>query len=157
MRSAVGNSSTSSLAAIAIGECRRIFMSNIQRRDVMVATAALAASALTGAKSAKAGDPSFMNNAPDPILSGDQLPTFKFALEKGDVGYIPQGFGHSIENVGEKTSRILIGLNSGTYEAIDLSQWIAGNPVDVLATNFAQSPEVFGQVPHGDVFVAGSK
>ena len=23
-------------------------------------------------------------------------------LEKGDVGYIPQGYGHSIENVGDK-------------------------------------------------------
>jgi oxalate decarboxylase len=53
-------------------------------------------------------------------------------LDKGDVGYIPQGYGHSIENVGDKPCRILIGLNTGIYEAIDLSQWIAGNPPDVL-------------------------
>src|SRR5262249_21888911 len=58
-------------------------------------------------------------------------------LEKGDVGYIPQGYGHSIENVGDRPARLLIGFNTGTYEAIDLSQWIAGNPVDVLATNFS--------------------
>jgi oxalate decarboxylase len=77
-------------------------------------------------------------------------------LEKGDVGYIPQGYGHSIENVGDTPSRILIGFNSGIYEAIDLSQWIAGNPADVLATNFAQPSELFGRFPKHDVFLAGS-
>ena len=46
-------------------------------------------------------------------------------MEQGDVGYIPQGYGHSIENVGTKRCRVLIGLNAGVYESIDLSQWIA--------------------------------
>ena len=76
-------------------------------------------------------------------------------LQKGDVAYIPQGYGHSIENVGDKQSRILIGLNAGTYELIDLSQWIAGNSADVLATNFGQPPDSFAKFPHFDVFVAG--
>jgi oxalate decarboxylase len=76
-------------------------------------------------------------------------------LQQGDVGYIPQGYGHSIENVGDKTARILIGFNAGIYETIDLSQWIAGNPADVLATNFGQPPELFGKFPHHDVFIAG--
>jgi oxalate decarboxylase len=76
-------------------------------------------------------------------------------LEKGDIGYIPQGYGHSIENVGDTPGRILIGLNAGTYEGIDLSQWIAGNPADVLATNFGQRPELFEKFPNHDVFVAG--
>ena len=58
-------------------------------------------------------------------------------LSKGDVGYIPQGFGHSIENVGGEKARILIVFNSGHYQTIDLSQWIAGNPIDILATNFS--------------------
>jgi oxalate decarboxylase len=75
-------------------------------------------------------------------------------LERGDVGYIPQGYGHSIENVGERPARVLIGLNAGNYETIDLSQWIAGNPADVLATNFAQPPELFAKFPHRDVFLA---
>ncbi len=75
-------------------------------------------------------------------------------LEKGDVGYIPQGYGHSIENVGENNARILIGFNTGIYATIDLSQWIAGNPADVLATNFAQPPELFESFPKRDVFIA---
>jgi oxalate decarboxylase len=75
-------------------------------------------------------------------------------LQKGDVGYIPQGYGHSIENIGDSPCRILIGFNTGIYQTIDLSQWIAGNPVDVLATNFGQPAAVFEKFPKSDVFVA---
>ena len=75
-------------------------------------------------------------------------------LHAGDVGYIPQGYGHSIENVGSKTSRMLIGFNTGTYQAIDLSARIAGNPVDVLATNFGKPASFFEKFPRKDVFIA---
>jgi oxalate decarboxylase len=75
-------------------------------------------------------------------------------LEKGDVGYIPQGYGHSLENVGDKPCRILIGFNSGVYETIDLSQWIAGNPTDVLATNFGRPAALFEKFPRKDIFLA---
>ncbi|WP_254513503.1 cupin domain-containing protein [Anatilimnocola floriformis] len=76
-------------------------------------------------------------------------------LEKGDVGYIPQGYGHSIENVGSTPCRILIGFNTGVYQTIDLAQWIAGNPVDILATNFSKPAALFQKFPKRDVFVAG--
>ena len=75
-------------------------------------------------------------------------------LHAGDVGYIPQGYGHSIENVGGKSSRTLIGFNTGIYQAIDLSAWIAGNPVDVLATNFGKPASLFGKFPRKDVFIS---
>jgi oxalate decarboxylase len=75
-------------------------------------------------------------------------------LAKGDVGYIPQGYGHSIENVGNRPCRVLIGFNAGVYETIDLSQWIAGNPADVLATNFGKPASLFGQFPVKNVFIA---
>ncbi len=78
-------------------------------------------------------------------------------LEKGDVGYIPQGYGHSIENVGAKPCRILIGFNTGLYEAIDLSQWIAGNPTDVLATNFGKPAALFDKFPKKDVFISSKE
>jgi oxalate decarboxylase/phosphoglucose isomerase-like protein (cupin superfamily) len=59
-------------------------------------------------------------------------------LQRGDVGYIPQCYSHSIEKVGSGPARSLIGFNDGIYETIDLSQWIAANLRDVLATNFGQ-------------------
>jgi oxalate decarboxylase len=74
-------------------------------------------------------------------------------LSKGDVGYIPQGFGHSLENVGTDTVRVLIVFNNAHYQTIDLSQWIAGNPTDILATNFGQDPSVFEKFPRKDVFM----
>ena len=75
-------------------------------------------------------------------------------LHTGDAGYIPQGYGHSIENAGSEQSRILIAFNSGIYESIDLSAWIAGNPVDVLATNFNKPASLFETFPHKNVFIA---
>src|SRR5258708_12273425 len=59
-------------------------MSNFHRRDFLTGAAAIAAgmtAALAGTRRVEAGDPSFMNNVPDPLLTGKQLPTFKFALE----------------------------------------------------------------------------
>jgi oxalate decarboxylase len=75
-------------------------------------------------------------------------------LEQGDVGYIPQGYGHSLENVGKGRCRVLIGFNSGVYEDIDLSEWMAANPADVLATNFGRPEAVFRKFPTRDVFIA---
>ena len=49
---------------------------------------------------------------------------------------------------------MLIGLNTGVYEAIDLSEWIAGNPTDVLATNFGKPAALFEKFPKEDVFIA---
>src|ERR1700681_2905499 len=59
-------------------------MSDLHRRDFLAGTAAIAAGVTAGliaTKTAQAGDPSFMNNIPDPLLTGAELPTFKFALE----------------------------------------------------------------------------
>ncbi|MBM4073029.1 MAG: cupin domain-containing protein [Planctomycetes bacterium] len=75
-------------------------------------------------------------------------------LERGDVGYIPQGYGHSLENIGERRCRVLIGFNSGVYESIDLSQWVAGNPVDVLATNFGKPPATLAKFPRRSIIIA---
>ncbi|ODU00544.1 MAG: oxalate decarboxylase [Planctomycetes bacterium SCN 63-9] len=75
-------------------------------------------------------------------------------LSSGDVGYIPQGYGHSIENIGNKPCRVLIGFNTGEYATIDLSQWIAGNPADILATNFSKPAALFEKFPKRDVFIA---
>ena len=68
----------------------------LQRRDFLAAAAGLAAAttaALVGTKPAEAGDPSFMNNVPDPLLAGKELPTFKFELEKSQGKVIGGSYG----------------------------------------------------------------
>ncbi len=77
------------------------------------------------------------------------------SLENGDAGYIPQGYGHSIENASEsEPARVLIGFNTGHYEAIDLSSWLAGNPKYLLANQFRISEAAAEQFPHDRVFIA---
>ena len=57
-------------------------------------------------------------------------------FEAGDVGYMPRGLGHYLENIGDGELRILLGFNTGTYEQISLSGWLAANPRQLVATNF---------------------
>src|SRR5882672_3226210 len=89
---------------------RRHTMSDLQRRDFLAGAAGLAASAvLLAARTAEAGDPSFMNNVPDPLLSGKELPTFKFALEKSKGKVIGKSYG-----------------KEATVEQLPISKGIAG-------------------------------
>jgi oxalate decarboxylase len=78
-------------------------------------------------------------------------------LGRDDVGYVPQGYGHSIENVGDEPCRVLIGFNAGDYQDIDLTEWLGANPVDVLATNFGQPASLFEKFPRKDVFITGKE
>jgi oxalate decarboxylase len=79
-------------------------------------------------------------------------------LDAGDVGYIPMGYGHSIENVDDaKPAKILIAFNTGHYQAIDLSQWLAANPDYVLQTNFNQPEAVIARLPRKHVFIASKE
>jgi Cupin len=167
-------------------------MSNVQRRDVLIGSA-LAAAAMAAVKPALAGDPSFMNNVPDPLLAGDDLPTFKFALEKSEGKVIGGSSGKEATVKQLPISKGIAGVSMrlepgamrelhwhataaewafviegrvrttvidpqgraetrGNYEAINLSQWIAGNPADVLAVNFAQAAGFIREIPQARGF-----
>src|SRR6266581_8491825 len=55
------------------------------------------------------GDNSFRNNVPDPLLSGKELPAFKFELEKSKGKVIGKSFGKEV-----------------TVEQLPISKGIAG-------------------------------
>ena len=77
-------------------------------------------------------------------------------LDAGDVGYIPTGYGHSIENdSNDKPARVLIGFNTGHYQAIDLSLWLAANPDYLLEANFDRPQSVIEKLPRRRVFITG--
>ena len=85
-------------------------MSDYQRRDFLRGAAfAAAAATLVGTRRADAGDPSFMNNVPDPLLSGHELPAFKFELEKSKGKVIAGSYG-----------------KDATVEQLPISKGIAG-------------------------------
>ncbi|MBX3411985.1 MAG: cupin domain-containing protein [Pirellulales bacterium] len=63
-------------------------------------------------------------------------------LGVGDIAYIPQGFGHYIENSSQEDLQLVIAFNSGRYESIELADWLASNPSDLVAANFGVPQEV---------------
>ncbi len=74
-------------------------------------------------------------------------------LSAGDVGYVPQGYGHYLQNTGSGRCRLLLVFNSGTYQNIDLTAWIASNPEQLVATNLGLPPSESAKLPRRDVFI----
>jgi oxalate decarboxylase len=75
-------------------------------------------------------------------------------LAAGDVGYAPMGYGHYIESTGDEPCRMLLAFNSGTYEEIGLSGWVAANPREVVATNLGLSGEAAAKLPADETFIS---
>jgi oxalate decarboxylase len=75
----------------------------------------------------------------------------------GDVGYVPQGYGHYIENTGDTDLEIVLALNNATYQLISITAWLASNPDLLLATNFGVPASVFAKMPNGEVVMPEEK
>jgi oxalate decarboxylase len=74
-------------------------------------------------------------------------------LGAGDVGFAPMGYGHSLENNGDTPCRIILAFNSGEYQEISLSSWLASNPKRLLETNFNLPREVISKFPRKEEFI----
>jgi oxalate decarboxylase len=85
--------------------------------------------------------------------SGGRARTDEFSA--GDVGYVPQGYGHYIESIGEEDLELLLVFNSGSYESISLSMWMASNTPELLATNFKVPATTFAGFPDGSDIIPG--
>jgi oxalate decarboxylase len=76
-------------------------------------------------------------------------------MSAGDVGYVPQGYGHYIENAGTEDLDLLIVLNNGEYQSISLSAWLAANPHLLLSTNFKVPESTLANFPTRERFMPG--
>jgi oxalate decarboxylase len=74
-------------------------------------------------------------------------------LTEGDVGYVPRGYGHYLENTGKSPMRVLLVFNAGDYQDIGLSGWIASNPRQLVATNLGVSEASLAALPGRNVFI----
>jgi oxalate decarboxylase len=88
-------------------------------------------------------------------LFGSQGRARTEAFASGDVGYIPQGYGHYLQNTGSGHCRILLGFNDGAYQQISLSGWLAANPRQLVASNFNLPLPVVDEFPETTVEIAG--
>src|SRR4029079_19783406 len=75
------------------------------------------------------------------------------AFAAGDVGYVPQGYGHYIENTGKDEVEIVIVFNNGSYESINITGWMSANPKPLLATNFRVPEATFANFPKSAVIM----
>lgn len=62
-------------------------------------------------------------------------------LETGDVGFIPQGYLHYLENAGDEVCELSIVFNHSKPEDIGLSTTFAGVPSRTVAATFGVPPE----------------
>jgi oxalate decarboxylase len=74
-------------------------------------------------------------------------------FEAGDVGYAPQGSGHYIENTGDDVCRVLLTFNKGNYQEIGLTEWVASNATQLVATNFQVPEAVAAHLPRDGRFL----
>jgi oxalate decarboxylase len=65
----------------------------------------------------------------------------------GNVGFVPQGYGHYIEQIGDEPTELLVLFNSGEYQEISLANWLGGNPDSILQVNFGISKEIADRMP----------
>lgn len=77
--------------------------------------------------------------------SSDRARTEEFSA--GDVGYVPQNYGHYIENTGESDLEVLQVWDNGIFEEISLAQWMANQTPELLATNFGVPASTFDSFP----------
>jgi oxalate decarboxylase len=68
-------------------------------------------------------------------------------FKPGQVGFVPQGFGHYVEQVGDEPTKFILLFNSPVFEEISISKWLAGNPASLVADNFQISREQVDRMP----------
>jgi oxalate decarboxylase len=86
--------------------------------------------------------------------SGGRMTSAEFG--PGDVAYIPQGYGHSVQNIGTEECEIVLTFDNGHYQEISISEWVATSPPHLLANNFGVEEAVFANFPKKTVYIASA-
>ena len=79
------------------------------------------------------------------FTAGGRARTFDF--HPGDVGYVPRGMAHYIENTGSDDVRFLELFNSAYYADMSLRNWMAGTPHDLVAQHLNLSEAFLDSLP----------
>lgn len=74
-------------------------------------------------------------------------------LGPGDIGFLPRNGAHAVQAIGDEEFRLLSVFNASEFEAIGISEILAGQSAEALARNFGLAPEVVGRLPKGERFI----
>jgi oxalate decarboxylase/phosphoglucose isomerase-like protein (cupin superfamily) len=75
-------------------------------------------------------------------------------LGPGDISFVPQGYLHWIENVGEDELRFLVVLSHEEPLTIELSEMLAGVPRETLAKSLEVPIEALERMPEQRIMIA---
>jgi oxalate decarboxylase len=66
---------------------------------------------------------------------------------KGNVGFIKQGFGHYVENIGDEPLRFLAMFNTPHFQEVSITSWLSANPPGMLVDNLGLSRSMVDKLP----------
>jgi len=78
-----------------------------------------------------------------------------FTLKAGDVGFVPRGFAHTFEAVGEET-QVLLAFNDPNWQTQELSTWLAVSPQYLTAASLNTTVGVVEGFPNATEDFIGS-
>ncbi|WP_137136982.1 cupin domain-containing protein [Rhizobium sp. FKY42] len=76
-------------------------------------------------------------------------------LRPGDISFVPQGFLHWIENLGDEPLSFLVVLSHELPETIELSEMLSGVPNETLAKMYSVPETVFAAIPKETIVIGG--
>lgn len=88
-------------------------------------------------------------------IVGPDGETHYLELNPGDISFVPQGYLHWIENLGDGPLSFLVVLSHESPETIEFSEMYSGVPNETLAKMYSLPKEVFAKIPNRTVTIAG--
>lgn len=74
-------------------------------------------------------------------------------LGVGDIGFLPRNGAHAVEALGDEPFLLLSVFNAPEFEAIGMSEILAGVSSEVLGRNLDADPAVIARLPRGERFI----
>lgn len=72
-------------------------------------------------------------------------------FQPGDIGYVPRGQGHYIQNTGTEDLQFLTVFRAPEYQEVDLSDWFRNTPPELVAQHFNIDPSEIAKFPDGQL------
>lgn len=76
-------------------------------------------------------------------------------LLPGDISFVPQGYLHWIENIGDEPLSFLVVLSHEAPLTIELSEMLSGVPNTTLGNMYATPEQVFEAIPDRTIVIGG--
>jgi oxalate decarboxylase len=74
----------------------------------------------------------------------------------GDIGYVPQTFGHYIENTGDTDLIFIEMFKSTRFQDLSLSTWVTHAPAQLMMDHLRISEETLKAIPQGNSTIVPS-